>query len=72
MGDSTNHNETASGQRLSGWIKGLKPEFKKISWTDRKTLVKQTIAVTVISLIMGLMIALIDKVLQYGIHFLIG
>ena len=72
MGDSANHKETASSQRLSDWIKGLKPEFKKISWTDRRTLLKQTVAVTVISLIMGLLIALIDKVIQYGIHFLIG
>ncbi len=44
------------------WLKGLKSEFKKIVWTDKKSLVKQTIAVLVISVIMCLLIAGIDSV----------
>ena len=27
------------------WFHGLKQEFKKISWSDRKSVMKQTVAV---------------------------
>lgn len=69
MADAANHKEGTQG---GSWFKGLKAEFHKISWTDRKSLVKQTIAVSVISVILGLIIALVDMVVQYGINFLIG
>lgn len=54
------------------WFKGLKSEFKKIIWADRKTITKQTIAVVSISVILGLIITVIDAVLQYGIDFLVN
>ena len=44
------------------WFKGLKAEFKKIIWTDKKTLGKQTIAVVVISAILCVLITLVDSV----------
>lgn len=44
------------------WFKGLKAEFKKIIWTDKKTLGKQTIAVVVISAIICALITLVDSV----------
>ena len=43
------------------WSKGLKAEFDKIIWTDRKTLGKQTVAVVVISVIICVLITLIDS-----------
>ena len=43
------------------WSKGLKAEFDKIIWTDRKTLGKQTVAVVVISVIIYVLITLIDS-----------
>ncbi|WP_029470853.1 preprotein translocase subunit SecE [Blautia producta] len=43
------------------WIKGLQAEFKKIIWPDRPTLVKQTVAVVVITAILGVIIAVIDS-----------
>ena len=45
----------------SGFFKQLKAEFKKIIWTDRKTLTKQTIAVIVISVILCVIITLVDS-----------
>ncbi len=47
-------------QTKKGWFKGLKSEFGKIIWTDRNTLIKQTIAVVVISVIICVLITLID------------
>ena len=49
-----------------------KQEFKKISWTDRKSVVKQTIAVVSVSVVVGLIIAVLDWMIQYGVDFLLG
>ena len=57
--------------KKSSWFKGLKAEFKKIIWPDKKTLAKQTVAVTVCSIALGALIAVIDALLQYGIDFLV-
>ena len=53
------------------WFKGLQAEFRKIIWPDRKTLAKQTTAVVAVSVFLGLLIAVIDAVLEYGINFLV-
>ena len=37
--------------------KGLKAEFKKIIWPDKKTVTKQTVAVIAVSVALGLIIA---------------
>ena len=54
------------------WFHGLKQEFKKISWTDRKSVTKQTVAVISVSVAVGLIIALLDWMIQYGVDFLLG
>ncbi len=52
-------NKKADGKK--GWFKQLKAEFKKIIWTDKKTLAKQTVAVIVISAILCALITLVDS-----------
>ena len=54
------------------WFTGLKAEFNKIIWPEQKSVVRQTIAVVAVSVVTGLLIALIDWVIQYGGNFLIG
>ena len=56
----------------TSWFQGLKQEFSKITWTDRKSVVKQTIAVVSVSVVVGLIIALLDWMIQYGVDFLLG
>ena len=56
----------------TSWFKGLKSEFNKISWPDRKSVMKQTVAVCSVSVVVGLIIALMDWVIQYGVDFLLG
>ena len=56
----------------TSWFRGVKQEFKKISWTDRKSVVKQTIAVVSVSVVVGLIIAVLDWMIQYGVDFLLG
>ncbi len=53
------------------WVDGLKAEFKKIIWPDKKTIGKQTTAVMIVSVVLGVMIAVIDMIVQYGVDFLV-
>ncbi len=56
----------------TSWFDGLKSEFRKIVWPDRDSVTKQTIAVVAVSLVAGVLIAVIDTAVKYGIDFLIG
>ena len=62
---------TVEKAKKKSWFKSLKGEFKKIIWPDKKTLAKQTVAVTVCSVILGVIIAIVDALLQYGIDFIV-
>ena len=64
MGDSTEK------QARPSFFKGVKAEFKKISWPDRQSTLKQSIAVVAISVVVGVLIAVLDFVIQYGVNFL--
>ena len=54
------------------WFKGLKAEFKKIIWPDKKTLSKQTAAVVTVSVALGAIITVIDFIIQNGIDILVN
>ena len=56
----------------TSWFTGLKSEFRKIIWPDKKSLGKQTLAVTAASLVAGLIIAGIDVLVQYAINFIVN
>ena len=53
------------------FIKGLKAEFKKIIWPDKKTLTKQTIATVVVSVLLGVTIAVLDLIIKFGLNIII-
>ncbi|NBJ94744.1 preprotein translocase subunit SecE [Parablautia muri] len=52
------------------FFKGVKAEFKKISWPDKDSLMKQSVAVVCISVVLGAVIAVLDFLMQYGVDFL--
>ncbi len=54
------------------WYKGLKKEFNKIIWPGRTELAKQTVAVVSVSVVLGVIIALIDFMIQYGVDILVN
>ncbi|MGN0480035.1 MAG: preprotein translocase subunit SecE [Lachnospiraceae bacterium] len=58
-------------EKKTSWFKGLKAEFKRIIWPDQKTLIKETTAVVVVSVILGLVISALDFVIRIGIEFLV-
>ena len=72
MGDTKKKEKESLGDKIKNWCKGLKAEFGKIAWESRENITKETIAVVVISVVVGLLIALIDTILHYGINFLTG
>ena len=54
------------------FFSGISAEFKKIIWPEKKSLARQTTAVIAVSVVMGLVIALLDFIIQYGVDFLVG
>lgn len=65
MGDSKDKVQKPS------FFKGVKNEFKKVIWPDKKTLAKETATVVTVSVILGAIIAVIDFILKYGIDLLV-
>lgn len=55
----------------NNWFQGLQTEFHKISWPDREKLTRETATVTVVAIVVGVIVATLDMVLQQGINFLI-
>ena len=53
------------------WFQGLKAEFNKIVWTDRDTLMKQSVVVIVITVILGVIISVMDAGILECINLLI-
>ena len=56
--------------KKTGFFKGLKSEFKKISWPDKEATFKQSVAVVAISVVVGVIIAILDYIIQYGVNIL--
>ena len=72
MADSAKNEKKAKAAKAAkpDFFKGVKAEFKKISWPDKDSLVKQSVAVVCISVVVGVIIAILDFLFQYGIDFL--
>ncbi|MBR6642049.1 MAG: preprotein translocase subunit SecE [Lachnospiraceae bacterium] len=66
MGDAANEKAPKTSV-VKSWFKGLKSEFKKIIWPDKKSLGKQTLAVIIITAVLSVIIALLDAGLKIGI-----
>ena len=52
------------------FFKTVGVEFKKIIWPSRESVLKQSIAVTAVALVVGVMVALFDFLIQYGVNFI--
>ena len=61
--------DNANGKK---WFDGVKAEFRKIIWPTREDIQKETTAVVVVSVILGVVIALLDFIIQHGVDFLVN
>lgn len=64
--------EKAEKAQKPSFLNGVKAEMKKISWPDKESLFKQSVAVVCISVVVGAIITVLDFVIQYGVSFLAG
>ena len=63
--------KSAKPEKKESWFKGLKAEWRKITWPDKATLVKESTAVVIISVILSLVIALVDAIIKFGLDKII-
>ena len=68
MAEATKKKES----RINTWWTGVKAEFSRIIWPDKATIIRQTVVVVVITIIVGVLISLIDSVVQLGLDAIIG
>ena len=58
-------------KQKKSWFKGVKAEISKIIWPDQKSLTKETIAVLVVSVLLGVIISVVDLIVRFGIEFIV-
>ena len=57
---------------MKEFFKRIKSDWKKIVWSDRKTLVKETVAVIGFCVVICILIMGVDTLTQYGVNFVTG
>ena len=65
-------NSNSETSKKTRWSDGLKAEFRKIIWPTKEDVKKETTAVVVVSVILGVIIAMIDFIFQHGVDFLVN
>lgn len=59
--------KTATAFKKKSRLQGLKAEFRRIIWPDKETITKETTAVVVSTVILGIIIALLDLLIKTGL-----
>lgn len=62
---------SAKKEKKPSFFKGLKNEYKKIVFADKGTVAKQTVAVLIMSIFIGVVIAALDYVMKFGLSFIL-
>lgn len=55
---------------MKAFLKGVKTDWNKIIWSDKKTLIRETVAVAAFSIVLCILIVGVDTVTQYGVNFI--
>ena len=64
--------KNTSKSSTTSWFRELKSEFGRIIWPSKERIAKETGVVVVCAIIIGMIIAVLDLGLQYGIKMLVG
>ena len=62
--------DTNKKESKPGFFKNVKVEFKKIIWPTKEDVLRQSVAVTVISIVIGILVTVFDFLIQYGVNFI--
>ena len=68
MADNTS--EKTNSKKKPSFFKGLKKEFRKVTWPDKEDIKKETIAVVVVTVLLGVAITFLDTAFKTGVLFL--
>ncbi len=71
MADEVKKESKKEKNRIGAFIDSVKKEYKKIVWPTRDRLTKETIAVVVSSVILGIIIAGLDFLFRSGFSMII-
>lgn len=68
MGDSekTTEQKKPKTAEKKSFFRGLKAEFKRIIWPEKDALVKETSAVLIVTIVLGVIISIIDLIIKTG------
>ncbi len=58
--------------KIQTWWNEVKAEWYKIIWPSKEDLVKETGTVAVVSIVLGIIIAILDYLIQHGLDWLIS
>ena len=66
--------EKASNEKApkKDFVKGLKAEFNKIVWPCKETLTNHSVAVVLSTITLGVAIAVLDLIINFGLNIVIG
>lgn len=57
---------------MRNFFKGVKADWNKIIWSDKKTIIRETVAVIVFSAVLCAFIVGVDTLTQYSVNFISG
>lgn len=64
---SAKSSSAKNGKKKNGAFHALKAEFHRIVWPDKETIIKESTAVVVSTIILGIIIALLDLLIKTGL-----
>ena len=64
--------EKTQKAKKTNWFKQMKAEFDRIIWPTKGRIAKETAVVVICAVIIGIVVAVLDMGLQYGIQALVG
>lgn len=64
--------DTAKESKLSSWWRGIKAQFNRIIWPAKEQIAKETGVVLGVSIALGVIIAILDRVLLMLIDMIIS
>ena len=63
----TEKSSAKNAKKKGGAFQALKAEFRRIVWPDKDTIIKESTAVVVSTIILGIIIALLDLLIKTGL-----
>ena len=61
-----------TGEKKDNFFKGVRREYKKVSWPTRAEVGRQTVAVVIVSVLVGILISALDVGFSTVINLLMG